>query len=460
MKYYLVLLLTALMFFTSCDEDDKLSEEEKEKKEQEELLKEVNAWIYEVMDEIYLWEEHLPKEITDNTQDPEDYFESILYKDEDRFSVIVSDYNELISSLNGVTKEGGYEFRLVGGANNAVYAIVLYVKENSPAASAGLKRGEVITAINDVAMTETNYQNVLEKLDENHTLSIATVNNSGNLSSKGTISINVVEYSENPIFMYKVITKDTKKIGYLVYNFFSNGEAGDNYDAAVDAVFADFKAKGVNELILDLRYNSGGSIKSATNLASLIAPNVGIADVFYMNQFNDLLTAYYKQEGEDTNGYFLSKADNIGGSLSKIYVLCGRYTASASELVINGLKPYMDVELIGMTTYGKNVGSVPVDDPDNEDNKYGMLPIILKISNSEGFSDYGKGFTPDVEINELETKYMPLKPLGDESEPLLAQAIATIVGLPARTLPSAAGEAFEAITDQPLSPYKGHLIVD
>ena len=110
-----------------------------------------------------------------------------------------------------------------------------------------------------------------------------------------------------------------------------------------------------------------------------------------------------------------------------MYVLTSAGTASASELIINGLKPYMDVFLIGDVTYGKNVGSIPIEDEDNPDNLYGLLPIVTQSFNSLDQSDYSTGFTPNIAVNENTER---LKELGDVNEIMLRTAIEQITGVP------------------------------
>jgi len=178
-------------------------------------------------------------------------------------------------------------------------------------------------------------------------------------------------------------------------------------------------------LILDFRYNGGGYVSSAVNLASLIAPAVTTSDIFYKTKYNSFLSQYSDFQNVQTP--FESKTENLGNILegNRVYILTSSRTASASELIINGLKPYMDVYIIGDVTYGKNVGSIPFEDEENSDNPYGILPIVTQSFNSLDQSDYTNGFTPDVEA--LESSEL-LLPLGNVNEILLRTALEQITG--------------------------------
>ena len=138
-------------------------------------------------------------------------------------------------------------------------------------------------------------------------------------------------------------------------------------------------------------------------------------------------------------------------NLTKIYILTSKSTASASELVINGLAPYIDVVQIGDFTIGKNVGSITLyDSPDfsknsvNPNHKYAMQPIVLKIVNKDGFGDYQvNGLTPDVQLLE---NLGNLPPLGDTSEPLLAAAI-NMITASGRPIPQNPEKQFDHFKD-------------
>lgn len=429
--FYLTVLFSSLVLI-SCEDDTVTPQNnnDRELTDAELFNEEVNNWIFDVMDEVYFWTDK-KNAVNDPYQNPISYFDSLLFAD-DRFSAIVPNYQELLNSLNGVELEAGYDFSLLDGGNNRVVAIITYIKPNSPAAETDLKRGDVITEINGQEMTFDNYQSLIGATSSNHSVGYLRYNEATDAyEAQSTIELSVVSVTENPVFLDSVYSVEGRKIGYLVYNFFSNGSSGDNFDTQLENVIADFKSEGVTDFVLDLRYNGGGSVLSATKLASNLAPGASSTKVFYRNQWNDLYQSFWENEPDgdrQLTGYFTDPTSNIASQINEnIYILTGRGTASASELMINGLDPYMNVTLIGNTTVGKNVVSVPIEDTENPENEYGLLPIVLKIANVDGFSGFDNGFTPQGEnlINEFA---FPLEPLGDVNDPLLNRAIELITG--------------------------------
>ena len=208
-------------------------------------------------------------------------------------------------------------------------------------------------------------------------------------------------------------------------------------------------SQGVTDLVLDLRYNLGGRGSTASVLASLIK-GTNTSDLLFRTVYNAKLQAEF--DSSSTDNYFVSTTGTIYGNsnaalntlnLSQVYIIATSGSASASELVMVGLEPYIDVVHIGTTTVGKNQGSVLfVDDPEggnvydetrvnniNPNVQWGLQPIISRVENSAGFSDYADGLIPDIELDEDITN---LGVLGDANEPLLARAIQEITGIGAK----------------------------
>ncbi|QJD78202.1 S41 family peptidase [Spirosoma rhododendri] len=398
----------------------------------------VNDWILGNMSYYYYWNDKIPAN-PDKTLSPDQFFDSILYKynatsnpNGDRFSWIQQSADELKASLSGESKTTGMEFKLYlrSSGSTDVIGSVLYVYPGSPADKAGIKRGDVFSKVNGTGLTTTNYSTLLYGDGDTKTYTLAEVQSTGIVDTNNTKSVTAVVLQEDPVFMDSVYTFGAKKIGYVVYNQFvpgPNGSSVATYDQKLDAIFGKFKAKGVNELILDFRYNPGGYVSSATALGGLIAKGIGTKSVFVRKEWNSTVTpALEKQYGTDFfYDYLTQKANNIGDNLSQVYVLTTSGTASASELVINGLRPYFGqkVYTIGTTSYGKNVGSITISDNTGKI-KWGMQPIVSKSFNKDNESNYSTGFVPKVEVREP----LNMRPLGDVTERMLSEAIFQISG--------------------------------
>jgi C-terminal processing protease CtpA/Prc len=226
-----------------------------------------------------------------------------------------------------------------------------------------------------------------------------------------------------------VYTYDDKKIGYLVYNGFFSG-----FDSQLNQAFSTFLAEGITHLIVDLRYNSGGSVNTATYLASMITGQFN-GQVFAKQEWNQKVEDFFDQNDPEQliNRFTTSLANGTpinSLNLNKVYMITSKSSASASELLINGLTPYINVVQVGDVTTGKNVGSITLyDSPTygsqdkNPNHKYAMQPIVLKIINKNGFGEYQDGLQPSTLLKE---NYGNLGILGDVNEPLLSTTIGII----------------------------------
>ncbi|RYZ79366.1 MAG: hypothetical protein EOO68_38970, partial [Moraxellaceae bacterium] len=255
----------------------------------------------------------------------------------------------------------------------------------------------MFTSIDGTQLTANNYQQLLAS--DTYTLGLADYD-SGNITANGqTVTLTKSVLSENPVYVNQTFNVSGHNIGYLMYNGFYP-----NYDNQLNAAFASLQSAGITDLILDLRYNSGGSVQTATYLASMITGQF-TGQVFAKEQWNDKLMEYFA--GNSPEQIVNNFTDSFSGqsinslNLSRVYVLTSAGTASASELVINGLKPYIDVIQIGDDTVGKNVGSVTLYDSENfqragadPSHYYAMQPLVLKIVNRDNFGDYTNAKTP------------------------------------------------------------------
>ena len=386
----------------------------------------INTWIHENMSAYYLWPDKMPALAKTNiSSNPMDYFYSILYdyKITDRFSWIDSSSANLINQLNGINTVLGIRVSAfyTDDTKANVALVIAYVLKGSPAEKSGLKRGDIILSVDDKAVTSSNYGSVLQ--NQTLKLGLGAYDNKVFSSTGKTVTVTKVELQTNPILQDTVINWAGKKVGYFAYLQFLS-----SFDDSLRAVFGRFKDKGVNELVIDLRYNGGGYVSSSDLLTNLMVKDLAsrVDKVMNKRQYNDAYTKeVIKQYGASalvTN--FKMESNNIG-SLNRVFFLTSTGTASASELIINNLKPFMNVILIGEHTYGKNVGSFTITDNAKRWN-YGLQPITFKILNALDQSDYGSvnGFLPDYALAD---DVLPYKLLGDPNETYLNKAL-NIIG--------------------------------
>jgi C-terminal processing protease CtpA/Prc len=376
-------------------------------------------------------------------QTPEALFESLRHPN-DRFSYITDDYNELNQSRQGISQSFGYNFGLVLlGNGDDILGYVRYVLPGTPAAEAGLVRGNIFTEVNGQQLNRDNYIDLLFN-NTTYTLGLASIVDSQVSTTGEEVTMTAETITENPVFLTKVLDAgDGTKVGYILYNSFRS-----TFHSELNNAFGELTSQGVDEFVLDLRYNGGGSVYTAMHLAGMIYGDATEDDVFGKFLHNE------KKSNQNIVFPFLTSVDVVDAdfntittesmnrlNIPRIYVLTSSSTASASELIINGLNPYMEVILIGGTTVGKNEGSVTLydapgsdwrdEDQANPDHTYAMQPIINRLSNVNDFTEYTEGFAPDVAVNEINF-LENLPPLGDPADPLLAAALQEITGLPAR----------------------------
>jgi C-terminal processing protease CtpA/Prc len=458
-----ILFLCLLSFFLqSCEDEDDVRTP---------AQLQVNDFVWKGLNELYLWQGDVANLADDRFSsqeelnsylegysNPEDLFQDLLNKPVskypsnaiDRFSWIVSDYTVLEQELGGITKNNGVDFRLtrVAEGSNDVVGYVRYIIPNSDASSKAIKRGDFFTSVNGTKLTVSNYKSLLVDPDS-YTLDFADYNGTAFVLNGKSAALTKTVLEENPILINKVINTGGHKIAYLMYNGFYA-----EYDSKLNQAFQGFKNEGATDLVLDLRYNGGGSVRTSTRLASMITGQFE-GKIFSKRQYNfKQMAGMTADDLEVLNERFVKDIDGTpvnSLNLSTVYILTTSSTASASELIINGLKPYINVVQIGETTTGKNVGSVTLyDSPTftkrnvNPNHKYAMQPLVFKISNASDFGDYTQGLVPTyVQLEYLRSYGV----LGDTAEPLLNMAISKITGAAAKKVQNDHGLVLPYISD-------------
>ncbi len=369
------------------------------------------------------------RDYLDQFMSPEATFEALL-SPVDRFSVLRSDYIEFENSLAGIRKSSGMIFSLVNdpAGNGNVFGVVRYVVNNSPAQDAGVQRGMIFTGIDGIQLTGSSDFNAIFAQDA-FTIDLATYDGTDFTPTGESIDLIQIELSINPVHTVRTLDVDGSPVGYLHYTSFTN-----EFDASLNEAFAEFQAAGVTEVILDLRYNGGGSIETANDLCSMVT-----------GQFDgeEFITQVYNEDRNPENQFVRRFNNNLGSGddgaainslgLTKVYVITTGRTASASELILSGLAPYIEIVQVGTSTTGKFEGSFLLYDAPapnfsrsnaNPNHRYVMLPLVLKSVNANGLTDYFNGFAPDIEIAE---SFNNLGQLGFEGEPLLDAVIDNII---------------------------------
>ncbi|MDX1719439.1 MAG: S41 family peptidase, partial [Salegentibacter mishustinae] len=305
-------------------------------------------------------------------------------------------------------------------------AYVRYVIPGSPADEAGVTRGVIFTDIDGESMTLDNYQSLLGR--DGYEITVAEINDNTISNTNETIDLTREQLTENPVLVAKTLDVDGINVGYIMYNSFTA-----DFDDELNAAFGELKAEGVDELVLDLRYNGGGSVESAVDLSSMITGQFN-GEIFSKQSWNDLLQSQFSEEELVDRFNDKIRTDEMINSLglSKVYIIGTGSTASASELVMNGLAPYIEVVHVGSSTVGKFQAAAPLyDSPNftrqnrNPNHKYVIQPLIYESKNADEDAYYEEGLIPDIEAEE---DIANLIELGTPEETLLAAALADITG--------------------------------
>lgn len=358
--------------------------------------------------DIYLWYNQIPSTFNAKSYEGIDKILTAIrqYSTETGFSAPVdrwsfamkqTDWNKISSGISGDFGLNVF-FRAEGDLR------VKQVEKESPAGRAGIRRGWRITAINgNTDITTANTSFIVQNIYQASSASI-TFQKPDNSTS--VISLSAATYKEGPVILDSIYTINAKKIGYFAFNSFL-GDTTEIYSEFAK-VFNGFAAANISDVIIDLRYNGGGYVTMSQKLANWLAPASANGQVMMKQQFNDKYTQYNEQEN------FL-KLGSL--NLNRIFFIVSNSTASASELLINNLKPYMDVQLVGPAkTYGKPVGFFPIPVGD-----WYIFPVSFKSTNKNGEGSYYNG----LPLNSMVADGLD-KDWGDVNESSLQSALGFI----------------------------------
>ena len=409
-------------------------------------------WTYEMfaaMKDIYLWTDALPAvlDAKKNTI-PEttlEYLSGLKINPETGRAIDHYSFLDKIGNLSGEisqgTASGDYGFMITAAYNSLqqVSFFVTYVYKKSPAGVAGVARSYEIVSVNGstavhpeatsdgyLVSTSIGYTTVVNALFNSSVASFGFKKPDGTTLNT---SLSAGSYSINSVLCDSTYTVDTKKVGYVVFNQF----LGASSQTELTNTIAKFQAAGVQYLIVDLRYNGGGSVETCEKFSSLLAPSAANGKPMYTYKMNTALTQSAASQKENLTTNF-AKTNTF--EPTQIYFIVSGSTASASELLINNLRPYYagNLFLIGQTTYGKPCGfwSTPIGYTDTQTTTkegYDLYAVSFEMVNANNEGGYYAGMTPGT------AKYPGVLandsfwlPWGDMTDASLAQAISHISG--------------------------------
>ncbi len=356
-------------------------------------------WLRSYMQDWYFWSGASPNPEPAAYDTLAKYFDALLYAGAGAVPADRWSYISDTTSYNQFFQEGktlGYGI-FVNGLELQLPLKLRFVEAQSPAALQGLARGDVILTVNGRPSAEliaANDFTVLSPVKEGETLTLQISNSTGSRS----VTLTAATYTLTPVPVSRVLTlANGTKAGYLfMKDFITQAEA------PLAAAFKDFRAAGATELILDLRYNGGGRISTATILASLVTGSAQDGKLF--------TRLSYSAKQSSQNASYLLASTSVG--FSRVFILTGERTCSASELIVNGLKPYMQVVTVGNTSCGKPFGFNPATSCTNT-----FSAVNFEVLNAQNEGRYYNGIAATCPVAEDFSK-----PLGDPTETLTAAA--------------------------------------
>jgi C-terminal peptidase prc len=334
-----------------------------------------NMFVREVLDEYYLWYRELPRLNPANYSSPEAYLEAARYKQLDSFFSYITS-REANDAFYGESQFVGFGFSTQTADTELR---VLQVFPGSPASEAGLGRGDRIVEVDGRSVADLvqtgQIGNAFGASQPGVTSTIGIRSRAGQ-ERRATLTKRVVTIPT--VSLTRTFRVDGRTVGYLFFRNFVNP----SYQA-LDEAFAALREAGATELVIDLRYNGGGLVDVAVHLASLIGGVPTQGRVFATFQHNDKNTDL----NEDLR---FEDAPSQALNLSRLFVVTTGSSASASELLINSLRPYLPVVVIGDTTYGKPVGQYGFEFCDKV-----LAPVAFALVNVEGRGDFFGGIAAD-----------------------------------------------------------------
>lgn len=346
-------------------------------------------YVTDIMQDIYYWYKESPKNVSHSTSpDVFDFFDKHLVS-QDRWSWMMTG-EEYLNDNAGISMSYGVSYAQAIEYLKDYSIRVCYVFPNTPMSENGVKRGWELTHLNNTPVmnlvTNKTFSSELSKAT--NTFTFKDHNNVSKTFTTSAREIKTRSYFTREVYTSREFPGLSKPVGYFNYYTFNAYMLND-----IEEAMAMFKAAGVKQLILDLRYNGGGDGRATQLLANYIAPTSADGKLIAKREHND------KYSSLDNKAENMIVVSRVAGSLDleRLYILGSKGTASASEVILNGFKPLMEVVQVGTTTYGKPNGMYVISYPENNyvNPKYIFLPIAFFSVNIEGKGHYLTGIVPD-----------------------------------------------------------------
>jgi carboxyl-terminal processing protease len=377
MKKLFFVLLLATIVLSSCKKD--IAPDTTPTQTTDELARD---YLYAAMNAIYFWYKDMPVVVKEDYKDPYELLKAMKYQPLDKWS-FVQTYDEYLAFKNGSFVGHGISLGL--DQENKVRIAQIY--NDAPLYANGVRRGWIVKKLNGTDLAQIFINN--DTASYRHLIGPAEIGLTNTFlfqipdGRDSSITTTKVELTLNTVIKYDTLHLKSGITGYLVFDQFIPPSINE-----LETVFAFFSQNNISDLILDIRYNGGGDLTVLSELASYIAGSPKSGMPFLKLSFND--------KNINSNETFNFQTVSYPINLTRLVTICSRGTASASEDLINGLKPYLNVISIGDTTDGKPVGMVGI----NYKTDYMFWPISFSVVNSEDQGEFYDGIAPGKYVHD------------------------------------------------------------
>lgn len=372
------------------------------------------SWIYTTMQDYYLYYQDLPSEDElDFFQKPAEFLNTAASEKDGKDGILYSHIDSVKTTATRSLSDSptfGFEAVMLQTPQGEYALQVLYTQPQSPAEEAGLKRGDLIIGADSVKISSSDYTKYVISPTAAHLFTLGIYNaETEQIDTIGTVQMPVPRVIEiQNLLKTSLINTGNRKAAYILYN-----EFGEDEIPQWQSLYSQLAAAQPDDIILDLRYNPGGYVSTAQVVGTLLAPQSALGQTMLTMTGNDKLNL--------TETYTFDTDLLPGGSTlsyQNLYVITSGNTASASEIIINCLRPYMTGNLyqVGEATFGKNVAQALY-----TNDQYPQLEFWLTtyyLSNSDGYKDYDVEGLP-ADYTQSEPYGGNLGELGTDTDPLM-----------------------------------------